>query len=388
VDEATAERLRSYDVVVHNIGNHYGYHRDIFEISRCVPGVVVLHDEALGDLFLHLYGDGSSNVCFLSRVEELYGPQERLVAQRLFGAPSGRWAQTEDSLTLPFSEEALTGQTGVVTHSRAHAEDVSARWPGRVCQLPFPTYPEWFKVAQPSGKSRDRVTFVTSGMVNRNTHIDDVITVLRRNRGLAARVCYRVVGRPGPSHPYVRELAAMVARAALADTVKLLGPQPTLAFARLTSEADVHVNLRCPALEGGSACAAEQLASGRPLVVADTGSYAELPADAALKVPPGDLDALEDALLILATSPERRAAIGAAGRCEAQKRSLDSYCRELFGFLASAQSDPAQPFIDRVHAELQNLGMSPELAVHGRIGRSLTAILPRWTARADPRLRS
>ena len=72
------------------------------------------------------------------------------------------------------------------------------------------------------------------------------------------------------------------------------------------------LNLRYPTLGETSGAALRVMAASRPLVVFDHGWYAELPDDAAIKIPPLDEAALLAALLELARSPGWRAALGAA----------------------------------------------------------------------------
>src|SRR6266852_5510938 len=38
------DALSGYDIVVYNLGNHLPFHRQIFEMSRKAPGIVILHD--------------------------------------------------------------------------------------------------------------------------------------------------------------------------------------------------------------------------------------------------------------------------------------------------------------------------------------------------------
>ncbi|MBA3521647.1 MAG: glycosyltransferase family 4 protein [Gemmatimonadales bacterium] len=75
----------------------------------------------------------------------------------------------------------------------------------------------------------------------------------------------------------------------------------------------------------GSLAAAEAMASERPVVASRVGGIPEFVSDGetGILVPPADPDALADAVLMLLADPERRAAMGAAGR-ERMERLFDT----------------------------------------------------------------
>lgn len=66
----------------------------------------------------------------------------------------------------------------------------------------------------------------------------------------------------------------------------------------------------------------EAMAAGRPVIAADAGGPAEVVEHGVhgLRVPPGDVDALADAVLALAADPALRAAMGELGRAHARTR--------------------------------------------------------------------
>jgi glycosyltransferase involved in cell wall biosynthesis len=376
-DRRWAERLKHFDAVVHNLGNSLRFHHEIHDLSRRYPGVMILHDRSLNGFYASLLGERREHSEYIELAEELYGIEGREVAVDLLTGRLGlRWSESETVLELPFTEAALAGQHAAVVHSSAHRDDVARRWPGPVMELPFPVYPEWLQPVQKPSSPGARLTLVTAGHVNRNKHVHDVIKVLGADPWLAARVRYLVVGDLRPDRPYGLELDRLISRCALTDTVKLFGYQPADAFSLLTKQADVFVNLRYPALESGSASAAEQLASGRPLVVYDTGSFADLPDDAVVKVPVRDLRGLREALVSLVADPCARTSVAAAARHVAQTRSVESYADSLLEFLAQVERWPWGSYRQQVADQLHELGIDEGMAAFGRVGRELSSVLP------------
>jgi len=82
---------------------------------------------------------------------------------------------------------------------------------------------------------------------------------------------------------------------------------------------------------------AEYLAAGRAVVAPDVGPLRDrlVAGEEIVLVPPGDVDALADALAELREAPERRAALGAAGRRAAERRgSWDHQVERIVARLA------------------------------------------------------
>jgi glycosyltransferase involved in cell wall biosynthesis len=89
-------------------------------------------------------------------------------------------------------------------------------------------------------------------------------------------------------------------------------------------------------LEGFGLPPLEAAAHGTPAIVSALEPFAETLGDAALRVTPGDVDALADALLAIAGDGALRARLGAAARERAAAYRWDSSATVLHGLLARA----------------------------------------------------
>jgi glycosyltransferase involved in cell wall biosynthesis len=89
-------------------------------------------------------------------------------------------------------------------------------------------------------------------------------------------------------------------------------------------------------LEGFGLPPLEAAAHGTPAVVSDLPCFAETLGDAALRVPPGDADALADALLRIAGDDALRARLGAAARDRAAQYTWERAAVALHALLAEA----------------------------------------------------
>ncbi|MDT0308889.1 glycosyltransferase [Streptomyces sp. DSM 44917] len=127
-----------------------------------------------------------------------------------------------------------------------------------------------------------------------------------------------IAGGPGPEElagdPDVRRLRAAARAHGVADRVLFTGGVPRDEVPRLLRSADL---VLCPAdYEPFGIVPLEAMACGVPVVASAVGGQRDTVADPATGrlVPPGDPDALAEAVNALLAAPEERAARGAAGR--------------------------------------------------------------------------
>lgn len=125
-------------------------------------------------------------------------------------------------------------------------------------------------------------------------------------------------GADSPETPWI---AALRPRAAAAG-VAMLGYRPHAEVAALMARAAiVVVPSRWP--EPFGLTALEALAAGAALLYAPRGGLPEVAGDAAVPVDPEDPAAIAAAIVALAGDPDRRAALGAAGRARAERFGME-----------------------------------------------------------------
>jgi glycosyltransferase involved in cell wall biosynthesis len=359
--DALAE-LGAYDAVFYNLGNNLKFHGQIWEAARTHPGILVLHDRVLHHFFVEYFQHRMrSPERYLQRMLELYGPASADVAAHMLDPR--RWSNvtSEEFLRYSFIEEAVSVARGVVVHSHWHAEAVRRAWSGPLCELWLPSNSVSRPPTRP-GRGGDRVTLLTLGHVEFNKHADKVVRAFARDPELAAHARYLIAGAYHPDSPYVRQLGEEITARSLAGTVSLLGYLSPTELDEHAAAADVFVNLRRPNLEGSSASLMYELAFGKPVIVYRSGSFAELPDDAVVKVTPEADGELHHRLRELVFDERRRERIGAAARRFAESRSLPSYARELVAFAADVGAwAPRLEVADRVGRELAALGVDPRL---------------------------
>jgi glycosyltransferase involved in cell wall biosynthesis len=194
------------------------------------------------------------------------------------------------------------GAAAVTTDSQAVATELAAAWgvsasvvsPG-VTALPAPP------------RAGRYLLYVGANEPRKATDVLAAAHARARDRGLDAEL---VMVGDGPSRVDDAELAALYAGA--------------LAVVQASY------------LEGFGLPPLEAAAHGTPAVVSDLPCFAETLGDAALRVPPGDADALADALLRIAGDDALRARLGAAARDRAAQYTWKRAAVALRALLAEA----------------------------------------------------
>ena len=180
-----------------------------------------------------------------------------------------------------------------------------------------------------SGIAPDLLVVVSLAKLTRNKGHEVAMAALARLHGRGVRLLYVVCGDGGREEE-LRRVAASLRLPAL-----FTGLLETNEVIAALSAADVvlHPSLQ----EIFPNAVGEAMACGRPVVAADAGGTSELigrDGEAGVLVPPGNPDALADALGALLADPERRSRLGAAARRRIEtefplSRMIDGYERVL-----------------------------------------------------------
>lgn len=331
LDPAHPDVLEDYDHVVYHLGDHSWNHLDLWKASLRVPGLVVLHDVAMANLFHgHLLERGD----YPGEYARWYGSEVEEQAERaLAGEPVEAPWVAGGGAAYPFLSLAAEGARQVVVHSEFAARLARPAVLADVEVVGLPVAPG--AAAAPLGADplpdlpADVPVVLQAGVFNPNKRIDVVVAAVAR-LARTRRVHLVVAGRPGVMS--VDEVLALVGAAGLADVTVVDNPSDA-ELAAIRNRADVAVVLREPCLEGASYALLESLAAGVPAVVVDDGSYAEVTGPFVAHVPtPPRPDEVAEAVRTLL---DRGAAdVAAAARAHvAEHHSPDTYVDGLLRVL-------------------------------------------------------
>ncbi len=333
----TAPALRRLaDAVVYAVGNHYGHHAEVPRLLAGVPGVVVLHDSDLQQL---------------DHGWHAVSPDD---------APAA-------SGVVWFAARA----TGAVVHAEFYAGATRSACRGPVAVLPL-AFPGLDVPAPRLREPGSPLVLATVGDANPNKRHEQVIDAIAMDPALRAGVTYRVLGSAQPERQ-----AALAARAAAAGVqIDFSGWLDPAALAAALAETDALCCLRDPVTEGASASVLVGLLAGRPGIVGDAGSFAELPEGGVLRVPAGaELPELAHRLLTLLHQPAIGRAVAATGQAWARERSgAGRYADGLLALLdAAREAAPRTGFACWVAAEAEALGLPNDRLV-ARVLAALPAV--------------
>jgi glycosyltransferase involved in cell wall biosynthesis len=364
-----SELLDEYDFLVYNMGDQAANHGPIFEMSRRVPGIVVLHDYVMHHFFA-MYFDQRGRWDEYSRVMRRWHGVDLLETR---GEPGWRVWETDEAFDFPLFQEAAVGAQGVVVHSQFVRQAVARSLAAPVTHIPLAyevnrSDPPLDRDALdiPPGK----MLAVTIGQANENKRIHVVMETIAANPELAQSLLYVVVG--GCQGPYGEKLLALRDHLGLRDQVRFTGYASDHLLQSYLAHADFCVNLRLPAMEGGSASCAEQMLYGKAIIVTDTGVYRDFPDYCVWKTRPESESAdLDRAMRTLTANPELRRRLADAAWHHAEKNFAPAaYANSVLAFCTLlTQSRPATDLIDEAARELRRMGVTPDMAVVATVAR-------------------
>ena len=301
------------DLLVYHVANNL-HQAAIYDAAmEGPPGLLEIHDGSVHHTLatrMLASDDVESYRHLLARTHGRRGDQ--LAELRLGGQPPGVELFMFDSL-----KDLLDRHLGAVVHNRYAADLIALRAPEvptwvvpLSAPVPAPAVPKE-SLGLPPGK----LVIAHFGFVTRPKRPFLLLQAFARLRAAGQDAHLLFAGEDDTAG----QLTAEIERLGVAAHVTVTGYLAREEMDALISSVDVVVSLRFPHVGETSATLGAALAAGRPVVVQETGSWAELPDAAVLRVPTtGDeVVALADALGRLAADPAQRAHLGDAARAYA-----------------------------------------------------------------------
>ena len=337
-----------FDLMLYHLGNNDRHHGMILRALMAHPGPVVLHDHVYQHMLAGLHHDGIAPAPgFGALIHAVAGPAgfDYLAASgTLRGARAVSYVPWESSWAaqVPLSDVLARLATGVVTHSDFAARAIGTSYPGSATTLfmPRPDVPVDPPDRSPGPGTRLRLT--ATGHIGPTKGFEVLIDALARAPDLAQRYHVTIAGHAGDA-TYLQQLEGRIRAQGLDNTIHIVPDPDAAAFASAMQEADLFLNLRQPNTEGASLSLAEQLASGRPAIVQNSGSFAEMPAACGWHLPEGGgAEALAGTLRSIAHDPRDVARRGTAATRFMGPRNAATYADGLAAFLHAGQTRMAR----------------------------------------------
>jgi glycosyltransferase involved in cell wall biosynthesis len=333
-----------FDAVLYQLGNNRDYHASIYRSLIGNPGVVVLHEYVIHHLVRDLTLFAGDPPAYVREMRYAYGRTGEAMARRCVatGVPLDPWS-------YPLFERAVDASRGVIVHNHVTRDRVLASRPlARVATVPhhlslegLPEIPEAAARAA-VGIAPGDFAVATFGFLTASKRPEVLLRAFARLRKDAPNARLLIVGEVSPHFEFDR-----VFTPELRAGVTVTGRLEIDRFLLYMRACDVAVNLRHPTAGETSGTVVRLLGMGKPLIVNETGSFAEIPDDCCAKVPLDDSE--EDLLLaylrLLAGAPALRRRLGEnARRHMALHHTLAGSARAYAGFLRETVETGARPF--------------------------------------------
>jgi len=302
----------SYDRVLYHIGNS-PFHLSTFELLADVPvpGVVVLHDFFLSDIFEHRDRSGIAPGSFPLEVYRSHG---YAALQRLFKAKGG-WSDVVGACPCNFL--VLERSAGVILHSE-YAASLAARWydrhhKDRLALLPLlrsPAQPvDRMEARRILGFEDDEVVVCSFGLPDAHKLSHLVLEAWKASSLMDDSRCRLLFVGEVLDNEYCRRFSAAIDQSG--DRIEMTGWVPLEVYRCYLAAADIGVQLRAMSRGESSASALDCMNYGIATIVNANGSMAELPGECMVMLPDEvTVDELRAALETLRADEALRSRLG------------------------------------------------------------------------------
>lgn len=361
------KKLTGYDAVFYILGDNFEYHGPIYMISQLVPGIVILHDYVMhhfftGFFFIYLNDYNK----YITEMGKFYGAKGKLIAHNSLNNNITPIWESNDVIHYSFIEKCIVGARGVFTHSQFVKKNLQPFFLGPI-EVQYLPYEPFIKKgsSSPGSPNKSSILYITSlGYVNSNRCHEHIIRVIGSNEQFKKSVKYLIAGPYNSQDPYYHHLISLIQQLGLVDTVRFTDYLSDNEFHSIVTKTDLFFNLRIPAMEGGSATLLEEMVSGKPVVVADTGVYNEIPDNCVLKIRCDNIE--NDIISILKNfilDPTRFSEYGDNGKKYVLNNcNIMLYIQSLEKLIKEVQIySPIQKMVDKVGDELLEMGVSNDM---------------------------
>jgi len=333
-----------FDAVLYQLGNNRDYHASIYKSLIDHPGVLVLHEYVIHHLVRDLTLFAGEPEAYVREMRYAYGKTGEAMARRCVasGVPLDPWS-------YPLFARAVDASRGVIVHNHFTRDRVLASRPlTRIATIPHHLSLEGSpeisveEARRELGIEPGDFAVATFGFLTASKRPEVLLRAFARLRKEVPRARLLIVGEVSPHFDFARIFTPETR-----EGVTVTGRLEIDRFLLYMRACDVAVNLRHPTAGETSGTVIRLLGIGKPLIVNDTGSFAEIPDDAAAKVPLDDSE--EEVLLaylraLAADEPLRRRMGENARRHMEVHHSLPGSARAYADFLRETVETGARPF--------------------------------------------
>jgi glycosyltransferase involved in cell wall biosynthesis len=363
---------------VFQLGNNIQFHAFQPPLLARFGGLVQLHDPVLHHLHVErtlTVGDGS----YWDDLHFWYGPAVAAACRQMADLGSPPWTNAA-ATAIPFFEPYLQFADAVLVHSQHGLRRIGERLP----ELRGYYLPQCYPLSRPPvhapSPAKRPLHLGVFGWIEPHKRLDQILAAIATLRDRGIKIQLEVCGPAGAT---MTALDDEIATLGIGRSVHLRGHMEHRPFLSAIAGVDLCINLRDPSMGETSAVVTQALQMGTPVIVTNTGWYAELPGCVS-KVPAGPdatgalvaklarLHAHRDELQAMADATRRYAA------SHLDFTTVTARYAGIIGELAAerirrrAVEDALHLDVAHAMADLELSGSPHEQAIQQEILRSLT----------------
>ena len=280
-----------FDAILYQLGNNADYHAAIYRTLLEHPGVVVLHEFVLHHLVRELTLEANRPELYVDELRYAYGRTGEAAGRRCLAT-----GVSLDLWSYPLFERVVDASLGLIVHNRFTCDRVLASRPtARVATVPHhlcldSALPEAGEARAALGIAPGDFVIATFGFMTPAKRPAVLLRAFARLRQEMPRARLWIVGEVSRHFDFERVFSPE-----LRQGVTITGRTELDRFLLYMQACDVAVNLRHPTGGETSGTVIRLLGLGKPLIVNNSGAFAEYPDDCCAKV---DLDDTEEELLL------------------------------------------------------------------------------------------
>jgi len=276
-----------YDEIVYHMGNYYAGHKYIYEALKRFPGIVVLHDYVLQGFYAERLSETRNFEEYRQLLRKYYFQKgEEIARHTAQKMPSPIW-ESDEAFEFPLNEEVIEHARAVIVHSNFIRNRIKKVTSKPVVKINhhghFTKTFDTDKIRKELGCENEDILVCSAGFVNKNKRYDIILSAIAELDRY--KIKYVIAGLDRGN------ILDNVWNENLKNVI-VLGHLPIRNLEGLICASDICINLRYPTMGESSGSLLRTMGYGKPTLVSDVGSYAELPDYCVLKIYP-DIDEKE-----------------------------------------------------------------------------------------------
>jgi glycosyltransferase involved in cell wall biosynthesis len=265
--------LRSYDLIIYQMGNNVNFHLYMLDLVKEYGGIVYLHDMVLHHIMGWITWMQNDPESYFNLLKKWYGGKVSLLCYELMEHGVMPW-ECEIVTDLPLFEELIQYADACIVHSEFARKRVKKAFPElNVYQILHVLKGMNVVEKQPIEEGK-KLKIGIFGGIEKNKNVDVIINSLAGFKTHTSLWEAHIVGAVGNGCEDIPKLPSKVG---IGKNVFFHWRPESEEFNTLLSDMDFVISLRYPTMGETSGVVARTMQMGIPIIVTNIGWYGELP---------------------------------------------------------------------------------------------------------------